>query len=273
MSKTWFITGTSKGFGRVWAEAALGRGDRVVATARQLGSLELLSDKYGDLVLPLPLDVTDRAAVFAAVQHGAAHFGGIDVFVHNAGYGSFGTVEELSEAQARAQLETNFFGALSAIQAVVPILREQGHGHVVVVSSQLGQVSMPWGGLYAASKWALEGLTTALAGEVSAFGIAVTLVEPAGYSTGFYDPDAMVVAPPMSAYSALHEQLQQTMATLEWGDPAATADAILALADAEQPPLRLLLGRGPYEWITGDFAARTAEYDAWREVSEAAFTG
>ncbi len=273
MSKTWFITGTSKGFGRVWADAALGRGDHVVATARHLEAIEPLADKYGDLVLPLRLDVTDRAAVFAAVQRGAAHFGGIDVFVNNAGYGSFGTVEEISEAQVRAQLETNFFGALSAIQAVLPILREQGHGHIVMVSSQLGQVSMPWGGLYAASKWALEGLTTALAAEVAPFGIAVTLVEPAGYSTGFYDTDAMVVAPRMSAYAALHEQLQQMMATIEWGDPAATADAILALADAEQPPLRFLLGRGPYEWITGDFAARTADYDAWRQVSEAAFSG
>jgi NAD(P)-dependent dehydrogenase (short-subunit alcohol dehydrogenase family) len=142
-----------------------------------------------------------------------------------------------------------------------------------MVSSQLGQVSMPWGGLYAASKWAVEGLTTALAAEVAPFGISVSLVEPAGYSTGFYNPDAMVVAPAMSAYAPLHEQLQQMMTTIAWGDPEATASAILALADAEKPPLRLLLGRGPYEWITGDFAARTADYDAWRQVSEAAFTG
>jgi NAD(P)-dependent dehydrogenase (short-subunit alcohol dehydrogenase family) len=273
VNKTWFITGTSKGFGRVWAEAALGRGDRVVATARQLTALRPLVDRYGDLVLPVQLDVTDRAAVFAAIQRGAAHFGGIEVFVNNAGYGSFGTVEEITEAQCRAQLETNFFGALSGIQAVLPILREQGHGHIVMVSSQLGQVSMPWGGLYAASKWALEGLTTALAAEVGPFGISVSLVEPAGYSTGFYSADAMVVAPEMSAYAPLHEQLQQVMATIEWGDPQATASAILALADAEKPPLRLLLGRGPYEWITGDFAARTADYDAWRQVSEAAFAG
>src|SRR5262249_20917151 len=130
VSKTWFITGTSKGFGRVWAEAALGRGDRVVATTRQLSSLEPLVDKYGDLVLPVQMDVTDRAAVFAEVQRGAAHFGGIDVFVNNAGFGSFGTVEEITDAQARDQLETNFFGALSGIQAVLPILREQGHGHI-----------------------------------------------------------------------------------------------------------------------------------------------
>ena len=138
MTKTWFITGTSRGFGRVWTEAALGRGDRVVATARDASALDDLVAQHGDRVLPLPLDITDRKAVFAAVQRGASHFGDIDVLVHNAGFGSMGTIEEISEAQAREQFDTNVFGALSVLQAIAPIMREQGHGHIVAVSSQLG---------------------------------------------------------------------------------------------------------------------------------------
>jgi len=140
MTKTWFITGTSRGFGRVWTEAALGRGDRVVATARDASALDDLVAQHGDRVLPLPLDITDRKAVFAAVQRGASHFGDIDVLVHNAGFGSMGTIEEISEAQAREQFDTNVFGALSVLQAIAPIMREQGHGHIVAVSSQLGLV-------------------------------------------------------------------------------------------------------------------------------------
>src|SRR5262245_42401582 len=121
MAKTWFITGTSRGFGRVWTEAALGRGDRVVATARDTLALQDLTATYGDRILPMQLDIADREAVFAAVQRGADHFGGIEVFVNNAGFGSMGTVEEISEAQARQQFETNLFGALWGLQAIAPI--------------------------------------------------------------------------------------------------------------------------------------------------------
>jgi NAD(P)-dependent dehydrogenase (short-subunit alcohol dehydrogenase family) len=271
MTKTWFITGTSRGFGRVWTEAALGRGDRVVATARDTSALDDLVARYGDRVLPLPLDITDRTEVFAAVQRGASHFGEIDVLVHNAGFGSMGTIEEISEAQAREQFDTNVFGALSVLQAIAPIMREQGHGHIVAVSSQLGLVSLPTAALYAASKWALEGLAQGFAGEMAPFGVHVTLIEPAGYKTGFYDADTLVVAPRMSAYGDVHAGLDQLMSTIEWGVPEATSDAIMALVDAEQPPLRLILGKGPREWISGDYAGRLAEFDAWHEVSEAAF--
>src|SRR3954465_9637373 len=135
MSKVWFITGTSKGFGRVWAEAALERGDRVVATRGAAPPLSPLAERYGDLVLPLALDVTDKAAVDAAVARAHAHFGRLDVVVNNAGYGLFGTIEEVSERQARDQIETNLFGALWVTKAALPILREQGAGHVVQVSS------------------------------------------------------------------------------------------------------------------------------------------
>jgi NAD(P)-dependent dehydrogenase (short-subunit alcohol dehydrogenase family) len=271
MAKTWFITGTSRGFGRVWTEAALGRGDRVVATARDMSVLHDLTATYGDRILPIQLDIADREAVFAAVKRGADHFGEVDVFVNNAGFGSMGTVEEISEAQARQQFETNLFGALWGLQAIAPIMREQGRGHIVAVSSQLGLVSIPTAALYAASKWALEGLVQGFAGEMAPFGVNVTLIEPAGYKTGFYDADTLVVAPRMSAYAGVHADLDNLMSTIEWGVPEATSDAILAIVDAEQPPLRMILGRGPREWVQGDYAGRLAEFDAWREVSEAAF--
>jgi NAD(P)-dependent dehydrogenase (short-subunit alcohol dehydrogenase family) len=271
MTKTWFITGTSRGFGRVWAEAALQRGDKVVATARDAAGLRDLVETYGDRVLPLDLDIDDRSAVFSAVHRGATHFGGIDVFVNNAGFGSMGAVEEISEQQARQQFETNVFGALWGIQAIAPVMREQGSGHIVAVSSQLGLVSVPTAALYAASKWALEGLVQGFAAEMAPFGVHVTLVEPAGYKTGFYDPDALVVAPRMTSYAEVHAGMDQLMSTVEWGVPEATADAMLSLVDAEEPPLRLILGRGPLEWVRSDYAGRLAELDAWRDVSEAAF--
>src|SRR5580698_2554393 len=180
---TWFITGTSRGFGREWAIAALDRGDRVAATARNLGSLDDLVTKYGDAILPIKLDVTDRAAAFAAVRQAHQRFGRLDVVVNNAGYGHFGMIEEVSEAEIRAQLETNVLGALWVTQAALPFLREQGSGHIIQVSSIGGISAFPRTGAYHASKWALEGLSQALAQEVKEFGINVTLVEPGGFST------------------------------------------------------------------------------------------
>lgn len=183
MSKVWFITGTSKGFGREFARAALGRGDKVAATARNTDTLAELVAQYGDAVLPLPLDVTDRDAVIAAVQATREHFGKIDVVINNAGYGLFGTVEEITEQQLRDQLETNLFGVLHVTQAVLPILREQGSGHIIQISTVGGVAAFPNLGGYHASKWALEGLTESLAQEISGFGIKVTLVEPGAFGT------------------------------------------------------------------------------------------
>ncbi len=171
MSKVWFITGSSKGFGRIWAEAALERGDKVALTARNVDTVADLVEQYGrENALPLTLDVTDKAAVDAAVAQAHEHFGRLDVVVNNAGYGLFGSVEEVSEQQARDQIETNLFGALWVTQAALPILREQGSGHVVQVSSIGGVHAFPGIGLYHASKWGLEGFTQALAGEVADLG-------------------------------------------------------------------------------------------------------
>ena len=167
-SKIWFITGASRGFGREWAIAALERGDSVAATARDTATLDDLAAKYGDALLPLRLDVTDRDAAFAAVEKAHERFGRLDVVVNNAGYGHFGMVEELSEADVRNQLETNLFGALWVTQAALPFLREQGSGHILQVSSIGGISAFPMVGAYHASKWALEGLSQALAQEVAA---------------------------------------------------------------------------------------------------------
>ncbi len=182
-NKVWFITGTSKGFGRIWAEAALARGDRVAATARDVNTLAPLVDRYGDQVLAITLNVDDKAAVDAAIAQTIARFGQIDVAINNAGYGLFGAIEEISEAEARAQMETNFFGALWVSQAVLPQMRKQGFGRIIQVSSIGGVNAFATLGLYHASKWALEGFSQSLAAEVAPFGIKVTLVEPAGYAT------------------------------------------------------------------------------------------
>ena len=163
MPKVWFITGTSKGFGREWAEAALARGDSVAGTARNLETLGPLVGHYPSAFLPLRLDVTDRGADFAAVQQAAEHFGRLDVVANNAGYGHFGMIEELAEAEVRAQLETNLFGALWITQAALPIMRAQGSGHIIQVSSIGGISASPNIGAYHASKWGLEGFSRALA--------------------------------------------------------------------------------------------------------------
>jgi NAD(P)-dependent dehydrogenase (short-subunit alcohol dehydrogenase family) len=269
--KTWFITGTSRGFGREWALAALERGDTVAATARDVSSLDDLASAFGDAVLPLALDVTDRAAAFAAVRRAHERFGRLDVVVNNAGYGHFGMVEELSEADIRAQMETNFFGALWVTQAALPHLRAQGSGHILQVSSIGGISAFPMIGAYHASKWALEGLSQALAQEVAGFGIAVTLIEPGGFATDWAGPSARHSVE-MAAYADVREQSERWRAARQEspGDPAATRDAILAIVDADDPPLRVFLGDGPLALATADYATRLQTWREWEPVSVAA---
>ncbi|MDO8212090.1 SDR family oxidoreductase [Conexibacter sp. CPCC 206217] len=269
--KTWFITGCSRGFGREWAIAALERGDRVAATARDTATLADLVERFGDAVLPLRLDVTDRDADFAAVRAAHERFGRLDVVVNNAGYGQFGLVEELSEQEARDQIETNLFGALWITQAALPILRAQGSGHIIQVSSIGGISAFPNIGMYHASKWALEGLSQSLAQEVAGFGIHVTLIEPAGYSTDWGGASARR-ATPLPAYAAFHEQVEQARRTRVGtpGDPVATRAAILQLVDAEQPPLRIFFGDGPLAIATRDYESRLATWREWEPLSIAA---
>jgi NAD(P)-dependent dehydrogenase (short-subunit alcohol dehydrogenase family) len=270
-NKTWFITGTSRGFGRDWSVAALERGDRVAATAREVGSLKDLQQKYGDRILPLPLDVTDRRACFAAVDRAHAAFGRLDVIVNNAGYGLFGMIEEISEEEARAQIETNVFGALWVTQAALPHLRAQGSGHILQVSSIGGIVAFPGLGLYHASKWALEGFSQALAGEVAESGIHVTLIEPGGYDTDWSGSSA-VRAKANPAYDKVKEQMTERRKSMigKRGDPKASAKAILKVVDAPEPPLRLFLGDAPLGLAKADYERRLATWQAWDAVSKEA---
>jgi len=271
--KVWFITGTSRGFGREWAQAALDRGDRVAATARDRSSLDGLLASYGEQVLPLELDVTDRDADFAAVAQAHAHFGRLDVVVNNAGYGQFGMVEELSEGEVRDQVETNLFGALWVTQAALPFLREQGSGHIVQVSSIGGVSAFPSVGAYHASKWALEGLSQSLAQEVAGFGVHVTLVEPGGFATDWGGSSARH-AEPLAAYDAVREQAADRPSRRGTpGDPVATREAILAVVDADQPPLRVFFGAAPLAIATADYESRLETWRAWQPVAEAAHGG
>jgi NAD(P)-dependent dehydrogenase (short-subunit alcohol dehydrogenase family) len=274
MAKVWFITGTSKGFGRIWARAALARGDQVIATARNLDTLSPLVEEYGDSALALALDVTDKAAVEQAIAAGHERFGRLDVVVNNAGYGLFGMIEEVSEEQARAQIETNLFGALWVTKAALPILREQGSGHIIQVSSIGGVQAFPTVGLYHASKWGLEGFSQALAAEVAGFGIKVTIVEPTGYSTDWGGPSA-VRAERIAAYEPLWEQVNERFGAVRSnrGDPEATGAAILEIVDAAEPPLRVFFGDGPLGMIREEYARRLAEWEQWSDLSVRAHGG
>lgn len=266
--KTWFITGTSKGFGRVWAEAALARGDFVVATARDTKTLDVLVEKHGARLLPLQLDVRDREGVFRAVASASAHFGRLDVVVNNAGYGLFGMVEEVSERQARDQFETNFFGALWVTQAVLPLLRAQRSGHIVQVSTIGGITAFPLFGVYNASKWALEGMSQALDAEVRDFGVKVTLIEPTAFATEWAGGSA-VHATPNSEYDGVRRHVLGMWSDQTPGKPAASASALLELVDADHPPLRAFFG-DLLGMVQAEYAQRLDEWKQWQPQARAA---
>jgi short-subunit dehydrogenase len=269
MSKTIFITGASRGFGKIWAEAFLKRGDNVVATARNLDSLNDLAKKYGKAILPIKLDVNNRKDAFAAVEKAQSHFGSIDVLINNAGYGLFGTIEETSEKEARDQIETNVFGLLWTTQAVLPVMRKQKKGHIIQVSSALGVVTLPVLGLYNASKFAVEGLSETLASEVKGFGIHVTLVEPNGFSTDWGGASA-IHSTSMQEYDGVKQAFQAGLTEDIFGVPEATAEAVLKLVDAPQPPLRLFLGKVALPWIKQVYQERLATWEEWQDVAAAA---
>ncbi|MDX3309704.1 SDR family oxidoreductase [Streptomyces sp. ME08-AFT2] len=266
MSKIWFITGSSRGFGRQFVHAALERGDKVAATARNTDSLADLVAAYGDAVLPLTLDVTDKAAAAGAVQRAHDHFGRLDVIVNNAGYGLFGAVEELTEQQVRDQMETNFHGALWVTQAALPLLRAQGSGHIVQISTVGGVVSFPNLGGYNASKWALEGLTEALAQEVAGFGIKVTLVEPGGFETDWAGSSG-VFAEQLPAYDELRAAVAASWGDVKSGDPNAAGPALLKVVDADNPPLRVFFGTAPLHLVPQVFADRLKTWEEWADVA------
>jgi NAD(P)-dependent dehydrogenase (short-subunit alcohol dehydrogenase family) len=271
-SKVWFITGASKGLGYVWTEAALARGDRVAAAARNIGSLNKLKERYGDRFVPIDLDVGNKDLVDRAVEKACQHFGRIDIAVNNAGFGLFGAVEEVTEAEAREQIETNLFGALWVTQAVLPIMRARRFGRIIQISSVGGVVAVPTVGLYHASKWGLEGFSEALAAEVQVLGIRVTIVEPGGFATDWATASARR-AKQISAYDGARASLYATQSAASQGDPAATANAILRLVDADDPPLRLILGEGGFNMIRRVYEERLALWERWQPLSREAQGG
>jgi len=266
MAKIWFITGAGRGFGHEFTKAALGRGDKVAATARDEAALGALAQEYGDAFLPLALDVTDRDAVFAAVARTKEAFGRIDVVVNNAGYGLFGMVEEITEEQLRHQLEVNLFGPFHVVQAVLPILREQGSGHIIQISTVGGIAAFPNLGGYHASKWGLEGLSEALAQEVAGFGIKVTLVEPGPFSTDWSGSSA-VHGEPDPVYDEVRAAREASRSASIVGDPAATGPAILKLVDAQEPPLRVLFGIQPTRIVPPLYERRLKTWADWEWLS------
>lgn len=263
--RTWLITGSSRGLGRAFAEAALARGDGVAGIARSGSGLAASDDR----LLELSADVTDRSSVFDAVAAAFDWAGSIDVVVNNAGTLSLGMIEEFSEAEARAIMETNFFGALWVSQAVMPYLRAQRSGHVVQVSSIAALGGHPATGLYSASKFALEGMSEALAAEAAPFGIDLTILEPGGYWTSLYD--SMHMAEPSDAYADLRRQMQE-----QWqegsvdSEPRLAAEALMKLVDSDDPPLRLLLGSMIYDLAIDVSRQKMETWAAWESVSRAA---
>ncbi|MET7671143.1 SDR family oxidoreductase [Micromonospora luteifusca] len=266
--RTWFITGASRGLGRAFADAALERGDRVVAAARTIAQDDF-DQRHADRLLALTLDVTDRAAVVAAVASAVEHFGRLDIVVNNAGTLSMGMIEEFTEAEARAQFEVNLFGALWVSQAVLPQLRAQRSGHIVQVSSIAALGGFPSTGMYSASKFALEGMSEALAMEAAPFGVKLSIAQPGGYWTDLYS--SLSATTPLEAYAPLRAELER-----QWADgsidsqPRLAAEALLRLVDSDDPPLRLLLGSMVYDLAFDVSRRRMDTWAAWEQVSRAA---
>jgi NADP-dependent 3-hydroxy acid dehydrogenase YdfG len=267
-SKVWFITGASRGFGRIWTQAALERGDKVVATARNLEALRELQQQYEDSMLCLKLDVTRRQDIDAAVDAAYGRFGRLDVVISNAGYGYMGAIEELSLDDLRANFETNVLGTVSLIQAVLPGLRARQRGHIITLSSIGGVLSFPTGGGYTATKFAVEALTEALVGEVKAHGIHVTMLEPGSYATGFRS--SQISATTMPEYDSVRAAIRAGFKPENTGDPHATVQALFALVDAERPPLRLLLGSQSLSMIEQAYAKRLSEWREWADLANIA---
>lgn len=269
MRKTILITGASRGFGRLWTEAFLKHGFHVVATARNTAMLDPLREKYNSELLVLQLDVTNRMQCFEAVEKARQHFGKIDVLINNAGYGLFGTIEEASDKEARDQFDTNVFGTLWMTQAVIPVMRNQGNGHVIQISSVLGLATVPLLGLYNATKWAVEGLTETLASEVQAFGIHTTLVEPIAYATDFSGSSG-VTSQPIECYEGLKSVVYDQFKAMPNGDPAATVDVMIKLVSAENPPTRVFFGKTALPWVKQVYNDRIAQWEITNDWAEEA---
>ncbi|WP_405590299.1 SDR family NAD(P)-dependent oxidoreductase [Streptomyces sp. NBC_01190] len=273
MSKVWFITGSSRGLGRALVIAALEAGGRVVATARKPAPLDDLVTRYGDRIHPVALDVADEGQVQSAVQEGLDTYGHYDVVVNNAGYGDLASVEDATVEDFRAQIDTNFYGVYYVSKTVVPILREQGFGHIFQVSSLGGRIGTVGLAAYQSAKWAVGGFSTVLAQEVEPFGIKVTVLEPGGMRTD-WGGSSMTIPPISPAYKqtvgAFADMFRNPgpEAQVNSADPARVAQTVVELAGRNDAPVRLLLGRDAVQYADAAARALAESDEQWREVSE-----
>jgi NAD(P)-dependent dehydrogenase (short-subunit alcohol dehydrogenase family) len=270
MSQVFFLTGSSRGLGRQIAEAVLAAGHSLVATARQPADLADLAERYGTRILPVALDVTDPEAAEAAVAAGVAAFGRLDVVVNNAGYANLAAVEDITLEDFRAQIDTNLFGVVNVTKAALPVLRAQGGGRIIQVSSIGGRLATAGLSAYQTAKWAVGGFSEILAREVGPLGIKVTVLEPGGMRTDWAGSSMRV--PPISepyrqtvgAMARLHHEIGSGSAL---GDPAKVAQVVLDVAAMDEPPLRLILGSEAYAYATAAAKARAESDAAWHHLS------
>ena len=276
-AKVWLITGSSTGFGRSLTEAVLKKGDRVIATARKLEQLDDLIAQYPGTAKAIRLDVTDLQQVHDAVKAAIAAFGQIDVLVNNAGYGSMGAIEEVSNEAIRHQFETNVFGVLNVTRAVLPVMRQQRSGHILNLSSIGGFVAFAGVGIYNGSKFALEGISEALAQEVAPLGIKVTIVEPGAFRTDFNGRSLAMPDQRIEDYASTSGKLLSWVVEMDGqqpGDPHKAAEAMIQAVASENPPLRLVLGADAVNLMESKLQSVKAELDTWKDVSvNTAFEG
>ncbi|ABK67952.1 MULTISPECIES: oxidoreductase [Mycobacterium avium complex (MAC)] len=266
----WLITGCSTGLGREIAGAALQAGHRVVVTARRADAVRGFAEEFGELALPVALDVTDRDQIAAAVAAADAAFGGIDVLVNNAGHGYLSAVEEGEDAEVRKLFDVNYFGAVDMIKAVLPGMRARGCGHIVNISSMTGLVANPPNAYYSSTKFALEAVTEALAAEVRPLGIKVTAIEPGAFRTDWATRSMKESGTPIADYTdvAARKDLIKQFADHLPGDPRKVAEAVLMVTGLDEPPLRLLLGRDVLKAMRDKIAAMSASIDEWEAVTK-----
>jgi NAD(P)-dependent dehydrogenase (short-subunit alcohol dehydrogenase family) len=270
-TKTWIITGASSGLGLALAEAALGAGEHVIGTARRADRFDGLKARYGDRLLAIEHDVRDTAGAAAVVQRALEVFGRVDVLVNNAGAGQVGAAEEITDAALRAMLEQHLFGPAAYVRAVLPHLRERRSGAIVQMSSQGGRISYPGVGSYTAAKFALEGWSEALAGEVAPFGVRVLIVEPSRFRTEFNAGDVLRRASPDPAYDDVLAGVRANLAGadgIQEGDPARAATIIRDALAADDAPLRLPLGAEAVRRLTAAYERALSDVRAWAPVSE-----
>ena len=267
----WLITGCSTGIGREIARAALEAGHSVAVTARNVDAVADFADQFGDRALALPLDVTDRDQITAAVGSVEKTFGGIDVLVNNAGYGYMAAVEEGEDAEVRKLFDTNYFGVVDTLKAVLPAMRARRSGHVINISSMTGLVANPPNAYYSSTKFALEALTEALAKEVGPLGIKVTAIEPGAFRTDWAARSMQESSTPIGDYDdnvGARKTLIKQFADHLPGDPRKVAEAVLMVAGLDEPPLRLLLGRDVLAAVREKIADLTASIDHWESVTK-----